>query len=76
MKTFDPSAELTCDNGLVKDLPNMQYDPDCLGDVKYPVSVDISLPTKPKGVFMVSDDNTAGAVLDQVRLRTVRTDTN
>ena len=76
MKTFDPSAELTCDNGLVKDLPNMQYDPECLGDVKYPVSVDISLPTKPKGVFMVSDDNTAGAVLDQVRLRAVRTDTN
>ena len=54
----------------------MQYDPDCVGDYKYPVSLEFSLPTKPKGLSINSDQNMASLVLDSVRVRAIRADTN
>ena len=76
MKVVDPEASFDCTNSFYTRLPNMEYDQDCLGDYKYPVSIDISLPTEPHDVFVVSDDNTAGIILDSVRIRAMRTDTN
>jgi hypothetical protein len=83
IKTFDPTYELTCDmlrkssdNGAIIDFPNMNFDPDCLGDVKYPVSLEIMIPTAPKGTWMNGTANQAGIILDSVQTRIMRTDTN
>lgn len=76
MKWIDPNSTFDCTNSFFKKLPNTQFDQDCLGDNKYPISLDISLPTEPHDAFVVADDNTAGIVLDSVRVRAMRTDTN
>jgi len=76
MKVVDPEASFDCTNSFYTRLPNMAYDQDCLGDYKYPVSIEISLPTEPHDAFVVSDDNTAGIILDSIRIRAMRTDTN
>lgn len=73
---FDPSWTLLCDSELAAFLPNMQSDADCQGDVKYPISMDISLPTEPVGAWMSGKDNKAGIIIDSIRLRMMRTDTN
>ena len=76
MKELDPSIPFDCTSSILKLLPNMQYDMDCLGGYKYPISIDISLPTPPKDAFVDADQNTAGIVLDSIRFRAMRTDTD
>lgn len=75
-QSFDPKAELKCDNPIAVRLPNMQFDNNCLGDYKYPLSIDISFPEMPGDAFIIGDENKGGIVLPSVRVRAVRTDTN
>jgi len=47
IKYFDPTYELLCDNPAIQDFPNMKFDTTCRDDNKYPVSIEISIPTEP-----------------------------
>ena len=76
LKKVSPSFVLDCASAIAVRLPNMQFDEDCVGDTKYPKSIVLSLPTEPHDAFVKADANTAGIILDTIRLRAVRTDTN
>lgn len=77
--TFAPGMQLTCDSALGIRLPNMRFDKLCADGPRknpYPIDVQLSLPTKPGKVFIDDASHTGGFVMDQLRLRAVRTDTN
>lgn len=74
-KHFFPDEDFTCDNRIMIDMPNMLNDRYCKKSV-YPVTLDISLSEEPQDAFIIGSENLGGIVLPEVRLRSVRTDTN
>lgn len=70
---------MLCDSAIVDVFPNIEYDFDCekrfnISNYTYPISLDLSLPTEPKGVWFDDENNRLVIDVDSFRSRMVRTD--